>query len=382
MKELNLDVANPRTYLLFFGKSQSFSFTAFDNLSAVADFNETILDFDLLESQLFSVDRIDNKQILAKYYFTRNKKYTLLKIYSYAQAYDGDRVQGSIFGVAFLSEANISVCRENIDILRTIKDVFADVCLDATNKFTTSDFSALVEGIWKQFRDQNGFSRIRYSTKSDSVKDGAVGIHVKPVEEAVELNYGKMYFSEDLEHLKRANLNWGKRFPICRVVNGRPEFFRENVRNETGKNDEKLSEDNDRDFFSLSSTIREKNEKIEQLEKNLAKIRRKNKIFLAMNSIILIIISAAVIFALLKQKSDFKPTANEINSILRDQKNFNSLLRLYVNIREEESSENPVREINAIIEDARTLKLPDDFVSFYQKKKANLELNKNPGQVK
>ena len=382
MKELNLDVANPRTYLLFFGKSQSFSFTAFDNLSAVADFNETILDFDLLESQLFSVDRIDNKQILAKYYFTRNKKYTLLKIYSYAQAYDGDRVQGSIFGVAFLSEANISVCRENIDILRTIKDVFADVCLDAANKFTTSNFSASVEGIWKQFRDQNGFSRIRYSGKSDSVKDGAVGIYVKSVEEAVELNYGKMYFSEDLEHLKRANLNWGKRFPICRVVNGRPEFFRENVRNETGKNDEKLSEDNDRDFFSLSSTIREKNEKIEQLEKNLAKIRRKNKIFLAVNSLILIIISAAVIFAFLKQKSDFKPTANEINSILRDQKNFNSLLRLYVNIREEESSENPVREINAIIEDARTLKLPDDFVSFYQKKKANLELNKNPGQVK
>ena len=381
MKELNLDVAKPRTYLLFFGKSQSFSFTAFDNLSAVGNFNETILDFDLLESQLFSVDRIDNKPVLAKYYFTRNIKFTLLKLYSYAQAFDGDRVQGSTFGVAFLSEANISVCRENIEILRTIKDAFADVCLDAGNKFTTSDFSSSVGEIWKQFRDQNGFSRIRYSSETRHLKDGAVGIYVKPVEEAIELNYAKMYFSEDIEHLKRANLNWGKRFPICRVVNGRPEFFRENVKNDSTQKDKQLSEDNDSDFFSLSSTIREKNEKIEELEKSIVEIRRKNRVFLAVNSMILIIMAAAVIFVLLKQKSDLRPTVQEINSILRDQKNFNSLLRLYVNILEEERSDNPVHEINTIIEDARTLKLPDDFISFYQKKKAALEL-KNATHVK
>ena len=77
-----------KTYLIFFGKSQYFTTHAFDNDDYIDDFNTVIKDFDLLESKIFTVDAIDNKEMLAKYHFSsrEGKKYTLLKLYSFAQA--------------------------------------------------------------------------------------------------------------------------------------------------------------------------------------------------------------------------------------------------------------------------------------------------------
>ena len=377
MKELNLDAGKLKTYLIFFGKSQSFSFTAFDKLAAVENFNETILDFDLLESQLITVDKIDNKPILAKYYFKRKRDYTLLKIFSYAQAYDGVRVQGSTFGVAFLSETNILVCRENIEILRKIKNVFADVCLDKNNKFNSSDFSSMVVGIWKQFRDQDGFSKIKYSNNTGSITDGSVGINVKSLEEAREISYSKMYFSEDIDHLKRANANWGTRFPLCRVVNGKAEFLTEHKKNVSPEKDISLYEDSEPDFIALKKKLNEKTAKIDELGKDLLKFKHKNRLFILINSIILLLLAAIISFIVWRQYKELKPTIRDINYIMKDQNNFASLMRLYVNICEEGKSDNPVSQLDTIIKDARTLKLPDDFVSFYKIKRSRLELKKD-----
>lgn len=42
-----------KTYLIFFGKSQSFTFHAFDENGYIENFDEIIKNFDLLESEFF-----------------------------------------------------------------------------------------------------------------------------------------------------------------------------------------------------------------------------------------------------------------------------------------------------------------------------------------
>ena len=96
------------TYLIFFGKSQDFTTCYYDRDNPIHDFNSVIKDFDLLESKIFTVDDLKNKEILSRYFFTaQGKNYCLLKLYSFAQAYSGNRIAGSIYGVGLLSDKAI-----------------------------------------------------------------------------------------------------------------------------------------------------------------------------------------------------------------------------------------------------------------------------------
>ena len=79
-------------YIIFFGKSQSFEFHAFDENGIINDFDSVIKDFELLESKWFTIDRTDNKPILSRYEFnSNNQKFCLLKLYGFAQASGGAR---------------------------------------------------------------------------------------------------------------------------------------------------------------------------------------------------------------------------------------------------------------------------------------------------
>jgi len=111
------------TYFLFFGKSQDFTFYAFDKNGLVPDFNAIIKHFDQLESLVFSVDEPDNKDIIAKYVFktSKGKAYSLLKQYSCAQAFAGDRLSGSTYGVAILSDGDVQITDYNLRLLKSAK---------------------------------------------------------------------------------------------------------------------------------------------------------------------------------------------------------------------------------------------------------------------
>ncbi|MCE2755633.1 MAG: hypothetical protein LW818_06530 [Ignavibacteriae bacterium] len=115
------------TYFLFFGKSQDFTFYAFDKNGLVPDFNAIIKHFDQLESLVFSVDEPDNKDIIAKYVFktSKGKAYSLLKQYSCAQAFAGDRLSGSTYGVAILSDGDVQITDYNLRLLKSAKEKFA-----------------------------------------------------------------------------------------------------------------------------------------------------------------------------------------------------------------------------------------------------------------
>ncbi len=48
-----------KTHLFFFGKSESFSFQAYDEEGLIPDYDFFIKDFDKLESSVFTVDKVE-----------------------------------------------------------------------------------------------------------------------------------------------------------------------------------------------------------------------------------------------------------------------------------------------------------------------------------
>lgn len=201
------------TYLIFFGKSQDFTFEAYTEAGLVEDFNQVIKNFSLLESDWLNVDQKENEPMLARYYFSDSgKQYSLIKLYSFAQALNGDRVAGSIFGVALLSEKNIALSEFNVQFLNEAKDAFAKLSLNG-RKFNKSNFEADSSKIWQLVQNRGYFNQIGYEKTSinASTEQKPALFWVKNLEkDSVELaaggtlnNVSKVYFSEDLAHLKR-----------------------------------------------------------------------------------------------------------------------------------------------------------------------------------
>ena len=162
-----------------------------------------------------------------------------------------------------------------------------------------------------------------------------------------------------------------------RTVFRKAEFLTEHKKNVSPEKDISLYEDSEPDFIALKKKLNEKTAKIDELGKDLLKFKHKNRLFILINSIILLLLAAIISFIVWRQYKELKPTIRDINYIMKDQNNFASLMRLYVNICEEGKSDNPVSQLDTIIKDARTLKLPDDFVSFYKIKRSRLELKKD-----
>ncbi len=214
-----------KTYLFFFGKSQDFTFEVFDEFGKVNDFNKIIKDFDLLESEYFNIDDINNNTILAKYNFVSNSgvKYSMLKLYSLAQAVNGNRIEGSIFGVALLSESDLLFSEANLSLLKQAKDLFAKLSLTGL-KFNKSDFSADAHAIWNAIIKSeagNYFKLINYGQNiqiSNNRLPRAYFVNsIFDTSHKFDNQVGlsqRLYISNDIEHLKRMELKWGESFPV------------------------------------------------------------------------------------------------------------------------------------------------------------------------
>ena len=227
-------------YLVFFGKSQDFTSLYYDRNGWVADFNSVIRDFSLLESKVFTVDDINNKEILSRYFFTaQGKEYCLVKLYSLAQAMSGARIAGSTYGVGLISDRAIDFSKENLDLLRAAKDNFAKLSLDGL-KFNKSNFKSDSDKIWENLTIGPNGNLIDKVTTFDLVVNGTQGQTIffakNLFEDSIKLNRrilkkDTVYFSEDLEHLKRTQQKWGKdEFPIHHEENGQFVPYREDVR--------------------------------------------------------------------------------------------------------------------------------------------------------
>ena len=282
------------TYIIFFGKSQDFTTCYYDRNNPIHDFNPVIKDFDLLESKIFTVDDIKNKEILSRYFFTaQGKSYCLLKLYSFAQAYSGNRIAGSIYGVGLLSDNAIHLSKNNLELLRVAKDNFAKLSLDGA-KFNKSNFQDDTDRIWNAIvsnNDGNLIDKIATSPIKINGSDGQDAFFVKDLfADAVKLNdrisnQDSVYFSEDLEHLKRTQNKWGKEsFPIYWEQNNQFVPYKEPVVEQKPQSVPVVSgSDNSKsqvnDIAKLRADLSDSQYTNRNLQNDLEKLKDKHKLF-------------------------------------------------------------------------------------------------------
>lgn len=212
-----------KKYIIFFGKSQAFTFYAFDENGLVKDFNRIIKDFSFLESKYFTTDNVDNSPILSKYNFKDSDgvAYSLLKLYSFAQAYSAGRIDGSIYGVALLSDHDLRICEKNNKFLKSALKQFADYSLNE-KKFNKTDFFNDVENIWIAFNNKYGYGHIQVEGNPIvSANNTQIGYYTPDLfadslrlKNEINNECSRIYFSADFDHLKRANKKWGDKFPV------------------------------------------------------------------------------------------------------------------------------------------------------------------------
>ena len=403
-----------KTYLIFFGKSQYFTTHAFDNDDYIDDFNTVIKDFDLLESKIFTVDAIDNKEMLAKYHFSsrEGKKYTLLKLYSFAQAYSGDRVAGSIYGVALLSEGDISLSKLNFTILTSAKNHFAERSLNGF-KFKSSDFYEDAYKIWKAFvnyKDGNYLDKVTYVNPSViNSNSGSKGFYVKNMfEDSLELDKqmnsaSRIYISEDLDHLKRTHTIQGNNFKIYAKTNNGYEIYQE-------PKPVVISEPKTSTISNQNSTISEEQklkikvsdqeQEILELEESLISEQKRHKKSILYSGVLISILFLTTVTFFFK--NDFfddgkTPPGNEyyvdgpevaqgdkenqvnLNDILANDANRNTLNNLLQNIKNFEISLelDKKKYSEEIISDAKILGLDPAFYETYIIKDIQVEANGN-----
>jgi hypothetical protein len=220
-------------YLIFFGKSQAFETVAYDESGLVANFDRVIPDFDLLESKWLVIDQPDVKPIFARYNFqVANKSYCLFKSYAFAQAFVGSRIEGSIFGVAILSDSAIGVTKNNLQILKTLLKSFRELCL-VKSKFKTPFFAEETKIIWNAFVDQIGFSKIDQGPRSapSTAPSSPAAVHVKEIDQFGSVpnssvdGFDRLYFSEDLSFLRRVSAKWNGVIKLFQFDHGQLSLY-------------------------------------------------------------------------------------------------------------------------------------------------------------
>jgi hypothetical protein len=279
-------------YLIFFGKSQDFTIRYYDRNQPIRDFNSVIKDFDLLESKVFTVDDIKNKEILSRYFFTaQGRNFCLLKLYSFAQAYSGNRIAGSIYGVGLLSDKCINLTKDNLELLRAAKVNFAKLSLDGY-KFNKSNFQEDTERIWKAIiTNSNGnlLDTVNTTELKINNSNGQVAFYVNNLfDDAIKLNgridnQDTIYLSEDLDHLKRTQNKWGKdSFPVYWEQGNQFVIYKEPVIPKPAESGTMRGEipqsSNHNDFGKLKAELEDCKYINRNLQNDLEKIQQKRKI--------------------------------------------------------------------------------------------------------
>lgn len=224
-------------YLIFFGKSSEFTSFAFDSNQFLPDFERNVFkDFDQLESRFLVNDQLANALVLSKYNFSYMKKgFSMLKMYGCAMANNANRISGSSYGVAIISDHDILVTDYNTDLLLKTTLKFKQLAIE-NNRFSKTNFFEFAQMLWGVFVKEDFFSQIQThgdpyvssnSTPIPILSNDFLGLD-KIVKEKIRIS-SKIYFSSDLGHIQRSISNYGSRIPIFEISNGKLIEYREEV---------------------------------------------------------------------------------------------------------------------------------------------------------
>ena len=303
------------TYLIFFGKSQDFNSVYFNTEKKVEDFNIIIKDFDFLESKIFTIDNVMNDEILSRYIFkNKEKNYSLLKLYSFAQAVNGSRVSGSIFGVGILSSENIKLSDSNIKLLKVAKDNFEKLSI-SNKKFTKSNFEEDALKIWKAIVNNNNknlLKTIEFENYPNNMKSNTIGVFSNFYDSLhsfteIDKPFNKIYISSDLEHLKRTQLKWDKAtFPIYLIDNSGLKEYKEKIPNQIKSQKEELKANDSFLKFELEDLKQKHNELQSDLILQNQRFKKRELFYNSIIGVLLVVILLLTVYPLIfgyKQKS-------------------------------------------------------------------------------
>jgi hypothetical protein len=269
----------------------------------VENFDKIFPDFDLLESQLLITDSEDNKDIFAKYVFTKgnSETYNLIKIYSPVQPHQGHRIEGCIYGIAFLSKENLSISKNNIKALKSIQNKFSNEALIGI-KFKQNDFRRESILVYNDFNSNIGFESIERTNQfNNNLSKKTLGIFVNHLTE-FDLDVSKyserIYITEDIERLKRAKNKWGKhKINIIQVENNQiKEFESSQIPNSLIKNISFHSNESGNEQQLLKIRLQDLETQFSFSEQQIKSLIQKNKKNIKYKIILIFIIILLVSF--------------------------------------------------------------------------------------
>ncbi|MGB1295382.1 MAG: hypothetical protein ACPG6V_07855 [Flavobacteriales bacterium] len=351
------------TYLIFFGKSQDFNAVYFNTEKKVEDFDKVIKDFDFLESKIFTIDNVMNNEILSRYIFkNKEKKYSLLKLYSFAQAVNGSRVSGSIFGVGILSSENIKLSDSNIKLLKVAKDSFEKLSI-SNKKFTKSNFEEDVLKIWKAIVNNNNknlLKTVEFENYPNDMKSNSIGVFSNfhdSLHSFTEIDkpFNNIYISSDLEHLKRTQLKWDKAtFPIYLIDNFGLKEFKEKIPKQIKSGKVEFKANDSFLKFELEDLKQQHNELQSDLILQNQRFKKRELFYKSIIGVLLIVVLLLTIYPLIfgyKQKSTSenikkRDAVIEVNTKKKDKKITQPLAKKYTLETKDDGVENDI-EINS-----------------------------------
>lgn len=389
-------------YLVFFGKSSEFTSFAFDAGSYLPDFERNVFkDFDQLESRFLINDQIGNSIVLSKSNFNYiNKSYSMLKMYGCAMANNANRITGSSYGVAIISDLDILVSDYNTNLLLKTITKFNEIAI-VNNRFSKTNFLEYAQKLWKVFVAQDYFSKIERSSEpyvslnSNSIPilcDEFIGLE-KIAKDQIR-NSSKLYFTSDLGHIQRSISNLGSNISIFQVSNGKLIEYREEVVEEIVKPEIKSENDIVSDQSSEESIVIETNDnhkielenKIQEIntlelallnERELVSSLRSRRFLIVFLSLALLLSLIAGFFVFQNKVSKLENQVFNLNSIKKVKKsssNLNDQIIVPSGIKlDAKSIANPqilsLAEFNSkVIKDLELIKLTDSTNKLISKK--------------
>ena len=120
-----------KTYLVFFGSSDGFTFEAFDIETGDSEsFKSRFRQFDQLDPKVLVTDDLNNEPVFGKYRITNSgTNLSMIKVYQCAQSNISSRIGGSNIGVAIVSEKDLAFNVQNLNLLKSFHQNFVKKAL-------------------------------------------------------------------------------------------------------------------------------------------------------------------------------------------------------------------------------------------------------------
>ena len=201
-----------KTYLVFFGSSDGFTFEAFDIETGDSEsFKSRFRQFDQLDPKVLVTDDLNNEPVFGKYRITNSgTNLSMIKVYQCAQSNISSRIGGSNIGVAIVSEKDLAFNVQNLNLLKSFHQNFVKKAL-SNGRFMDKSIVSISQDLFLE--NKSALQQISYlnsSMNNSSLQGNAVfvtkSLDSGKLEKINDLGakFMRYYFCGDLNFVENA----------------------------------------------------------------------------------------------------------------------------------------------------------------------------------